>query len=169
MKFSTRSFRILGSLLLLSALVFTSCKSDKKADQQAASSSSSASTGEAAPQHFKSERAAVLVGFWHYAMVVGDPKDVEKYQNRWIDLRRDDTFTSGIFDKQTNSGTWSFADEAESVILHYDKKDEGLAYEWRIQGYGDMVIWKGNTPSNPKSTQLKMMKQKGVKYPGAEE
>lgn len=167
MKFSTRLLKVLASLLLLTSLFFTSCKSDKAADQQAAVSSESDAT---APPHFKSERAAVMVGFWHYAMVVGDAKDKEMYQNRWIDIKRDDTFTSGVFDKETNSGTWTFADDRESVILNYNKKDEGLAYEWKIQGYGDMLIWKGDLAgSNPKSTQIKMMKQKEAKFPGAPE
>lgn len=167
MKFSIRSLFTLASLLLFSTLLFTSCKSDKKVDQQATNNKEE---GAPAPQHFKSERAAVLVGFWHYAMTVGDDKDEKMYQNRWIDIKRDDTFTSGIFDKETNSGTWSFIDERESVILNYDKKDEGLAYEWKIQGYGDMLIWKGDLAgSNPKSTQIKMMKQKGTIYPGAVE
>jgi len=167
MKSSIKLLQVFASLILFSGLLLTSCKSDKTADQQAATTSGE--EGAPAPQHFKSERAAVLVGFWHYSMIVGDAKDKEKYQNRWIDIKRDDTFTSGLLDKQTNSGTWSFADETETVILHYDKKDEGLAYEWNIQGFGDMVIWKGNTASNPKATQIKMMKQKEPKFPGTAE
>ncbi len=117
------------------------------------------------PVHIKSEKAAVLVGLWHYAVTVGKPEEVSLYDGRWIDLQRDDTFTSGQWLEETNSGTWSYEDEGNYLRLIYNN-NENLATEWQTQGSGTTVIWKGSTPNNPSAIQIKMEKNLENARPG---
>ncbi|HHS95548.1 MAG TPA: hypothetical protein ENJ45_03080 [Phaeodactylibacter sp.] len=117
-------------------------------------------------KHIKSSKAAVVLGMWHYAIPIAvNPKDAEKYKGRWIQFNRDDTFTSGIYLDQTNSGTWSFDDALNVVKMKFDK-DEDIETEWAIQGSGEVIIWKGNTEHNKTGMQIKMTKQLDGSRPG---
>ena len=165
MKYLIKKFSFFLTCLLAFSIFFIGCKSDASADKQAAAE---AETEKESSTHVKSERAAVAVGFWHYSIVGGPQEERDRYKGRWVHVKRDDTFTSGIYDKETNSGTWTFDDPTSTILLRYAKSDENLAYEWQVKGYGETVIWMGNTPSNPKSTQIKMNKFEPGTYPTAE-
>ncbi len=148
--------------LLFTAFFFTACKNEKSSDS---SETANAETPEEAPIHVKSERAAVAIGFWHYKTIAGSDEEKERYKGRWIHVKRDDTFISGLYDQQTNSGTWTFDDPSSTILFKYKDSGESLAYEWKVQGFGTTTIWMGNTPSNPKATQIKMEKVDEGTYP----
>ena len=153
------------TILSLCLCFFWSCQSDTPADSgsEAIEDNSNATTD--APTHIKSEKAAIMVGLWHYAIAVGNSEEAEKYTGRWIEIKRDDTFISGLYLNETNSGTWSYDEEKKYIKLNF-KEDEGLSTEWETQGFGETVIWKGSTPNNKTGTQIKMVKQFDGARPG---
>jgi hypothetical protein len=142
----------LFTLLMLCGLFFFSCKSDTNSN----SDNNSATTNPDGSTHVPSSPSSLMLGLWHFAVVVGDQPVADKYKGRWIDIKRDDTFTSGLYLEENNSGTWSYNPETKIISLKY-KNDEGLAPEWETQGGGESIIWKGSTPNNKTGLQIKMV------------
>ena len=167
MKYQIKNLSFFLTCALIFSLFFVGCKSDASVDKKAAAEAKAEAEKKSAT-HVKSERAAVGCGFWHYSIVGGPKEEKDRYKGRWINVKRDDTFTSGLYDQQTNSGTWTFDDPTSTILLNYAKPDENLDNEWQVKGFGETTIWMGNTPNNPKATQIKMNKFEPGTYPTAE-
>ncbi len=115
------------------------------------------------PGHHKASNDSPYVGFWVIEFAIGNPSGNKEelsneYVGRWHDLKADNTFESGKWQEQNNSGSWSYDDETKIIQLNYDKA-ETIGHEWKIQGQGDRMIWIGNTPNNKKGTQLKLNRE----------
>ncbi|MFK8101669.1 MAG: hypothetical protein AB8G15_04065, partial [Saprospiraceae bacterium] len=105
--------------------------------------------------HVKASHLSKYLGMWSYAGVVGGEGAKEKFAGRWIQFKGDGTFESGIWEEKNNQGHWYADPDTKIIKIAYDKGEE-IHGEWRVQGGGDTMIWLGNTPNNPKSTQIKM-------------
>ncbi len=89
------------SILLLSIFgLFVACKSDSTAQSEADGNKT-----EGEGTHVKASKTAPIQGMWHHAVSVGNAEKVKLYEGRWIDIKPDETFTSGIWLNQNNSGT----------------------------------------------------------------
>ena len=145
--------------ILTLTLLFAACKNEpsKKQNVQNAKPADS-HEGHA---HVKASADGPLVGVWEYtfAMGINDKGVGERYADRWIEMKMDNTFESGIGVDQNNKGTWSFDDNTKFIDLNYETKEDGLADQFKVQGIGGLeVIWKGNTPRNPRGLTIKMTK-----------
>ncbi len=111
--------------------------------------------------HVPASVLSPMIGLWHYQTVVGvkDAKTKDDYLGRWIDLKGDQTFISGLWQEQTNSGKWTF-DPESSLINFYYEKPEVIYDEFKVQGAGmDIIIFKGNTSRTKRGIQIKMVKE----------
>ncbi|MFT5802758.1 MAG: hypothetical protein ACI956_002579, partial [Nonlabens sp.] len=82
-------------------------------------------------------------------------EEVEKYTGRWINIKRDDTFTSGIYLKENNSGTWSYNEETKIIQL-MPKETEDIQTDWLVNGSGEFLILLGSTDTNKTGMQIRM-------------
>jgi len=109
--------------------------------------------------HVKSSYGAFLVGTWFYGYAFGSENKTEDYKGRWIQFKRDDTFISGIYDQQTNQGTFTYDHENKQMITINYEKEEPIFNQWKIQRGQYACVWKGNTPLNNSGIQIKMEQQ----------
>lgn len=150
-------------------ILFVACQPDSNttATQSATSplTSSSNEDGKKASAkkeivHVPASNLAPMIGMWHYEAIVGvkDPNVRAKYEGRWIDLKGDQTFTSGVWQEQTNSGKWSFDSDNQKINFNYATAED-LFDEFVVQGVGgDVVVFKGNTDRTARGVQIKMVK-----------
>ncbi|MFT4668225.1 MAG: hypothetical protein ACI8YQ_003794 [Polaribacter sp.] len=142
-------------------IFFASCKTDTKTSSDTANSQESVNevkppTPTSADVHVPSAAAAPLIGLWHYQDIVHIRKEeVEKYTGRWINIKRDDTFTSGIYLKENNSGTWSYNEETKIIQL-MPKETEDIQTDWLVNGSGEFLILLGSTDTNKTGMQIRM-------------
>ena len=152
----------------LSLLIFTACQTDSNTAQQAsavpsASSTPAPATEKREPVHVPASTLAPLIGMWHYeaVTVIKDVATQEAYIGRWIDLKGDQSFTSGKWQEQTNTGKWSFDTETQQINFYYEQAED-IFDEFIVQGVGgETIIFKGHTPRTQTGIQIKM-----VRYPG---
>ena len=152
--------------ILAIIFLFTQCANENSNNEKVESTTTETTiTAETSsePDHYKASADAPYVGFWVIEFAIGNPSgNKEEVSNefvgRWCDLKADNTFESGKWEEQNNTGTWSFDPNTNYIFLKYDKA-ETIAHEWRIQGQGDRMVWIGNTPSNVKGTQLKLNRE----------
>lgn len=109
--------------------------------------------------HVKGDVTAFLVGLWEieYALVGSTPKVDTRYKGAWIDMKGDFTFTTGIYDKVTNKGTYKY--QAEPVRLlnfSFEKEEKILPSEAKVQGQGMQMVLLGETPMDGKQSQIKL-------------
>ncbi len=109
--------------------------------------------------HVKGDMTAFLVGLWEveYALVGSTPKVDNRYKGAWIEMKPDFTFTTGIYDQQTNKGTYKFQSEPTRMLrFSYDKEEKLLPTEAKVQGYAVQLVLSGETPMDGKQSQIKI-------------
>ena len=109
--------------------------------------------------HVKGDPTAFLVGLWEveYALIGATPKIDDRYKGAWIEMNGDFTFTSGIYDKQTNQGTYKFQSEPNRLLsFTFDKEEKILPAEAKVQGYAVSLVLLGETPMDNKQSQIKI-------------
>lgn len=109
--------------------------------------------------HVKSDMTAFLVGIWEvqYALVGSSQKIDPRYKGAWIEMKGDFTFTTGIYDQETNKGTYKFQPEPDRLLtFSFDKEEKLLPAEAKIQGYAVQLVLNGNTPMEGKQSQIKI-------------
>lgn len=154
-------------ILLISLLI--SCQSDTKSNaasstEETEAAKTSAATNQSSGTHIAASTEARFVGMWHYETIVGNPAKKEDYVGRWINMKRDNSFTSGLYFEENNSGTWSY-DENEKIIKLNFKEPEEIESEWLVNANGDFIIWIGNANSNMTGLQIKMVRYAEDKRP----
>ena len=156
--------------LWMALALFTACQTDNTNTRTSASviptetESNPVDTNAPKPNveiiHVPASILAPMIGLWQYQTVVGvkDAKTKDDYFGRWIDLKGDQTFTSGIWQEQTNAGKWAFDGETKLINFNYNKA-ESIFDEFQVQGVGqDVIVFKGNTIRTTRGIQIKMVK-----------
>jgi hypothetical protein len=149
--------------VLITAFIFTSCANENNTNTSEEPQKEEKPVTPSEPGHYKASPEAPLIGMWVIQYALGGP-NIEKeelanmYQGRWVNLKADNTFESGKWQEQNNTGTWNYDPDTRIIQFNYDKT-ETIANEWRIQGHGDANVWLGNTPNNKLGTQLKVNKE----------
>lgn len=167
-------------LCLLCLLAFVACKKDvvknpaPTADPHAGHNhapgehhhgSDNVTTNADGTVHVKGDRTAFLVGLWEfqYVLVGATPRPDKRFMGRWIDMKGDFTFTSGQYDQQTNSGTYSYTDQGNpTIVLNPEKQEEGLLPNSAEVKYSGGMVWIGEVPAEGKLAQYKLS-QTGTK------
>ena len=94
------------------------------------------------------------IGKWTYYHAI---KDSDYYKGRYIEFGGDGSFTSGINDKKTNSGTWSLDEEKNYLDLDYVDNSVDRDEQWKAQKNTiDVIILIGNSPKNESGNQIKL-------------
>ncbi len=109
--------------------------------------------------HVKGDKTAFLVGIWEveYALIGATPKVDARYKGAWIEMNPDFTFTTGIYDQQTNQGTYSFEAEPNRMLrFAYDKEEKLLPSEAKVRGQAVQLVLLGETPMDGKQSQIKI-------------
>ena len=107
---------------------------------------------------------APLIGTWECQATTGMSKteDRQPYEGRWFSLRGDQTFSTGVYEKETNQGVYEYSGETFLLDLFFDAPELGVADQYKLHGVGvndsSVLIWMGNTPRNKRGMQLKMVK-----------
>lgn len=154
--------RIIAAFIVL--LIFGSCSSDTPKSTQ----SNITGTTQSVPKYkiviANASALSPLIGTWEADAVVGIKKTEERlnYEGMWFDLSADQSFSFGQYESQTHIGQYNFDEEEFIITFFFDPADQKIAHQYKIQGLGGSdgatLIWKGNTPENPKGMQLKMIK-----------
>ncbi len=153
--------------LMLISVLFTYCSGDQ-GDQQATAEVSGteapvsqnvvSQNGEAVsantPTHAQASHEAPYCKLW----VIKFAAEVEKqedYKGRWFNLKCDNTFESGQWEKTMNKGQWKIEEESNILNLYFNDPTDFPA-RWQIQGAGGggRILWKGNIPGNEPGYQL---------------
>jgi len=132
--------------ITLLAFLFFACQSDTQ--QTASNETADAHAGHdhddhaghdhGAPKHHKASSLSPYIGKWTYYHAI---KDTDYYKGRYIDLKGDGTFTSGI-----NYLDLDYADNSVD-------RDE----QWKSQkNTPDVIILIGNAPKNDSGNQIKL-------------
>jgi len=156
------AFSTLSKILLVSLLLFVSCKSDPK-DTTSNNNTTSQPVGANTPAeptastHISASSTAPLIGLWHYHNIGGNKEKTVAYKGRWVDLKADMTYTSGIYLEENNSGTWTYSDKTKLIKL-MPKETEEIETEWVVSGNGEFILWLGNTSNNKSGIQIRMKK-----------
>ncbi len=109
--------------------------------------------------HVKGDITAFLVGLWEieYALIGATPKIDARYKGAWVDMKGDFSFTTGIYDKETNKGTYKYQAEPERVLsFSFEKEEKILPTKAKVQGEGMQMVLLGETPMAGKQSQIKM-------------
>lgn len=158
-----------SAFYLFILLILVACQPDTGNSQQAALAPSATSSPETPaaptknnrePVHVPASTLAPMIGLWHYEATAGlkDAATRDVYEGRWIDLKGDQSFTSGKWQEQTNAGKWEFNAESKLINFFY-QKSEDIFDEFIVQGIGgDIVVFKGNTERTTRGIQIKMVK-----------
>jgi len=158
-------------LLLISlGLCLTACQNEDAQNNTSntastSSSSTSSSTG-GNPQenstHHKASADAPLIGLWEYGVSIhpSKPKFKKENEGRWIRFNTDNTFTSGKYQDQNNTGTWVYKPNAQIIQLNFEDNSINDDLDWQIQmsSSQDQMIWKGNADYNTSGAQIKMVR-----------
>jgi len=149
--------------ITLLAFLFFACQSDSKdtadSNENAAvpavqSNDPHAGHDHATPKHHKASSASPYIGKWTYYHAI---KDSDYYKGRYIDLKGDGTFTSGVNDKQTNTGTWTLDEEKNYLDFDYADNTVDRDEQWKSQkNTPDVIILIGNAPKNDSGNQIKL-------------
>jgi len=165
-----------NTLLLLSLLFLIGCGSDKvknpapSATPDAHAGHDHAGHDHAADNpnivsnpdgtvHVKGDVTAFLAGLWEvqYAIVGAVAKVDARYKGVWIEMKPDFTFTTGIYDQQTNQGTYKFQSEPNRLLsFSFDKEEKLLPTEVKVVGFSTELVLMGVTPMEGKNSQLKI-------------
>lgn len=163
-------------IFLFFLLLLASCGSDKvkhpapsanpdahaghdHAGHDHASDNSNVVTNPDGTVHVKGDMTAFLVGIWEvqYALIGSTPKIDARYKGAWIEMNGDFTFTTGIYDKETNKGTYKFQAEPDRLLsFEFEKEEKLLPSEAKVQGYAVQLVLLGETPMDGKQSQIKI-------------
>ncbi|NNE29155.1 MAG: hypothetical protein HKN16_05940 [Saprospiraceae bacterium] len=157
--------RHLVTFSLLVALVLSACKDN--AGPVSTQSGVVTTSNQGAKKEARVVPASVLaplIGTWECQVTAGMSKseDRKPYEGRWFTLRGDQTFATGVYEKETNQGMYEYDGETLLLDLFFDAPELGVADQYKLHGVGvddsSILIWMGNTPRNKKGMQLKMVK-----------
>lgn len=116
----------------------------------------------------KADPTAPLQGMWevNFAMTMeDDPKTSgKKVQGKWIYLKPEGIFTSGVYEKQTNNGTWKYDPDMDIISLNYEKPGD-KSTTWKVQLGRDIIVWLGQTPENKSGSQIRLKRTKDNQLP----
>lgn len=147
------------------AVLFAFCKNettDNKATDAATNTATDPHAGHDhatsdSPQHIKASPDSPYVGLWVVQQAMGK-KINDDAKGKWFNLKADNTFESGQWQESRNTGTWSYLPNSNYIRLVFAKAED-FPGEWEVQGSGDRILWKGNTPANPEGTQMLMTQE----------
>ena len=106
------------------------------------------------PKHHKASGMSPYIGKWTYYFAI---KDSDYYKGRYIEFKGDGTFTSGVNDKETNSGNWTLDEKNSYLDLDYVDNSVDRDEEWKSQkNTSDVIILIGNSPKNTSWNQIKL-------------
>jgi hypothetical protein len=116
----------------------------------------------------KADPTAPLQGLWevNFAMTMeDDPKTSgKKVQGKWIYLKPEGIFTSGVYEKQTNNGTWKYDPDNDIIALNYEKPGD-KSTTWKVQLGRDIIIWLGQTAENKSGSQIRLKRTPNNQLP----
>ncbi|MEM1319855.1 MAG: hypothetical protein AAGG75_06330 [Bacteroidota bacterium] len=153
--------------LLLCCLLLTACQ-DNSADNNNSNNNSSTTTADngtaadaaadRAPKHISASALAPFIGLWSYSMPVSnDVARTKDYEGRWIEFSGDQTFKSGKWQEQTNTGTFEYDENTNILLIRY-KNQKDATMDWKIKLGIDVMIWLGNANINTSGDQIRMQK-----------
>ncbi len=165
LKFKENTHYLMKNLIwfIITTIIFTSCANESNTNTTGESQAEGEVVSPSEPGHYKASPDAPLIGLWVIEFALGGPNIkkeelANEYQGRWVNLKGDNTFESGKWQEQNNTGNWNYDPGTRIIQINYDKP-ETIGHEWRIQGHGDANVWLGNTPNNKLGTQLKVNKE----------
>lgn len=100
-------------------------------------------------------------GYWHIAsgFNVESTGDFKEYDGTWLQMNADHELVWGKLDEELGRGAWGWNEALEHLWFISDTSKEFFIGEWKTNNKGDIYICIGNTPSNPRSTQFKLVRR----------
>lgn len=152
----TRNFLIVSAFLWLSP-VFFACK-----NENVSTKSSNTTKNDKGDVIQKLNSAAFLTtGVWKIDAYIetAESSDVKGLYYKFYD---DGTFDYHKDQEILSKGIWKFDWRAQMIDLTYEKLPR-LPLQWEVLTFNNIMVWKGNTPKNPKGIQVKF-----TNYPTAD-
>jgi len=100
-------------------------------------------------------------GYWHIAsgFNVDSLGDFRPYDGTWLQMMPNHELVWGKNEVELGRGAWGWDEAQEYIKFISDTSEEFFIGEWRTQNKGDVYVCVGNTPSNPRSTQFKIVRR----------
>lgn len=100
-------------------------------------------------------------GYWHIAsgFNVDTLGDFRPYDGTWLQMMPDHELVWGKNENELGRGAWGWDEAQEYITFISDTSKEFFIGEWKTQNKGDVYVCVGNTPSNPRSTQFKIVRR----------
>jgi len=114
--------------------------------------------------HVKASAEAPWIGFWavEFGVRPSDKTYAEKVKGKWYNLKKDNTFEYGLYQKDLGKGTWKIDEKTSAIQLSFENKPaDDFPNEWKVLGVGDAMIWLGNTTTNNTGAQVKFLRENG--------
>jgi hypothetical protein len=144
----TRIFLIISTLVLLLPNFFA-CKNEE------VSTKSSNTTKNAKGDIIQKLNSAAFLttGFWKVDAYIetAESSDVSGLYYKFYD---DGTFDYHKNQEILSKGIWKFDWRAQMIDLTYEKLPK-IPLQWEVLTFNSVMVWKGNTPKNPKGIQVK--------------
>ena len=150
--------KLIALFFSLSILLGISCTDDTASNGDKPPQSSNDITKNAdGTVHVKASNIAPFMGLWSYSLGKSNDINREKdYVGRWIEFSKDQTFKSGRWQEQNNSGTFTYDGDNQILSLDYKNNEEDRDIDWGIKLGGDVMIWLGNANANNNGDQIRM-------------
>lgn len=146
--------------ILVLGLMVCSCKPDATSNSTDNSSPKETTANSTAsddqPKHVKASDIAPFIGLWEYTVIISDDLARKKdYEGRWIQFGADQTFTSGKWADQSNSGNFDYDNNSKIIKLYY-KNQKDATNDWKTKIDGDVMIFMGNGDINETGDQIRL-------------
>ncbi len=157
------------SIICFTLICFFSCqteqantKTSSSAVQENQTTKASAPTADL-PKNQKasaSTAANLSMGYWHMGGAVNTTEGDFKYEGCWFKFNKEQTFVYGKDETDVSSGTWIFDENTEYITLKGEPSKPGyFLNEFKCRQIGDIILLTGNTPNNPRGTQIKLVRK----------
>ncbi len=100
-------------------------------------------------------------GYWHIAsgFNVDSVGDFRAYDGTWLQMNEGHELVWGKMEKELGRGAWGWNEALEHIFFISDTSKEFFIGEWKTTNKGDVYVCIGNTPSNTRSTQFKLVRR----------
>ena len=155
---------IIASLLCL----FSNCKDTPSTNTNSTNTTASDVTANPGPAKTNSgvtiipaDQYSKFPGLWEVFVAFNSKtklKDVA-YDGRWYRFNRDNTFTSGVYDKELYKGQWTFNPATSLFHFIYEGKSPEPFDEWAIEGadgISDSFVLVGKTAKNDSRYHIRL-------------
>ena len=100
----------------------------------------------------------------HYKNVIGSGgnNNDDSYKNKWVDLKDDGTYATGVNDKTSYEGIWMY-DHPSTMLTLIPNPDDQKNSQWKVMFNEKVLVWVGTSRYGDNALQIRFIRSEG--YP----